>query len=447
MKKKILFVSLGCDKNLVDSEMMLGMLAEHGYEFTDDEQEADLVVVNTCCFINDAKEESINTILEMAELKKSGAIEGLIVTGCLAQRYREEIQTEIPEVDAILGTAAIDEIVRTIEDTCRGVKENHYKSLEERPLTGVDRVVTTGGHYAYLKIAEGCDKHCTYCIIPKVRGNYRSVPLERLVEEAEKLAARGVRELILVAQETTLYGTDLYGDKALPELLHRLCMISDLHWIRLLYCYPEEIDARLIRVIQQEEKICHYLDLPIQHASNGILKRMGRRTDKEQLENIIGTLRREIPDICLRTTLITGFPGETQEDHEELLDFVDRMEFDRLGVFPYSQEEDTPAALMEGQIAEEVKQERYAQLMELQQEIAFEAAENMVGRVVDAMIEGRITEENAYVARTYKDAPGVDGFLFVNTGRELMTGDFVKVRVTASNEYDLIGELEDEFTE
>ncbi len=425
MKKKILFVSLGCDKNLVDSEMMLGMLAEHGYEFTDDEQEADLVVVNTCCFINDAKEESINTILEMAELKKSGAIEGLIVTGCLAQRYREEIQTEIPEVDAILGTAAIDEIVRTIENTCRGVKENHYKSLEERPLTGVDRVVTTGGHYAYLKIAEGCDKHCTYCIIPKVRGNYRSVPLERLVEEAEKLAARGVKELILVAQETTLYGTDLYGDKALPELLHRLCMISDLHWIRLLYCYPEEIDARLIRVIQQEEKICHYLDLPIQHASNGILKRMGRRTDKEQLENIIGTLRREIPDICLRTTLITGFPGETQEDHEELLDFVDRMEFDRLGVFPYSQEEDTPAALMEGQIAEEVKQERYAQLMELQQEIAFEAAENMVGRVVDAMIEGRITEENAYVARTYKDAPGVDGFLFVNTGRELMTGDFV----------------------
>lgn len=447
MKKKLLFVSLGCDKNLVDSEMMLGMLAEHGYEFTDDEQEADLVVVNTCCFINDAKEESINTILEMAELKKSGAIEGLIVTGCLAQRYREEIQTEIPEVDAILGTAAIDEIVRTIEDTCRGVKENHYKSLEERPLTGVDRVVTTGGHYAYLKIAEGCDKHCTYCIIPKVRGNYRSVPLERLVEEAEKLVARGVRELILVAQETTLYGTDLYGDKALPELLHRLCMIRDLHWIRLLYCYPEEIDARLIRAIQQEEKICHYLDLPIQHASNGILKRMGRRTDKEQLENIIGTLRREIPDICLRTTLITGFPGETQEDHEELLDFVDRMEFDRLGVFPYSQEEDTPAALMEGQIAEEVKQERYAQLMELQQEIAFEAAENMVGRVVDAMIEGRITEENAYVARTYKDAPGVDGFLFVNTGRELMTGDFVKVRVMASNEYDLIGELEDEFTE
>lgn len=441
-----MFVSLGCDKNLVDSEMMLGMLAGHGYEFTDDEREADLAVVNTCCFINDAKEESINTILEMAELKKSGAINGLIVTGCLAQRYREEIQTEIPEVDAILGTSAIDEIVRTIEDVCRGVKENRYKSLEERPLTGVNRVVTTGGHYAYLKIAEGCDKHCTYCIIPKVRGNYRSVPMEELVEEAETLADRGVRELILVAQETTLYGTDLYGYKALPELLHRLSMINGLHWIRLLYCYPEEIDDELIRAIRQEEKICHYLDLPIQHASNDILKRMGRRTDKEHLENIIDTLRREIPDICLRTTLITGFPGETQEDHEELLDFVDRMEFDRLGVFPYSQEEDTPAALMEGQIAEEVKQERYAQLMELQQEIAFETAEDMAGRVVEAMIEGRITEENAYVARTYKDAPGVDGYLFVNTGRELMTGDFVKVRITASNEYDLIGELEDEFT-
>lgn len=447
MKKKILFVSLGCDKNLVDSEMMLGMLAKHGYEFTDDEQEADFVVVNTCCFINDAKEESINTILEMAELKKSGAVEGLVVTGCLAQRYREEIQTEIPEVDAILGTAAIDEIVRTIDGVFQGVKENHYKSLEEKPLTGVERVVTTGGHFAYLKIAEGCDKHCTYCIIPKVRGNYRSVPMEHLLEEAEMLADRGVKELILVAQETTLYGMDLYGHKALPELLHRLCKINGLYWIRILYCYPEEIDDDLIRTIQQENKICHYLDLPIQHASDNILRRMGRRTDKRQLENIIAALRQRIPDICLRTTLITGFPGETQEEHEELLDFVDRMEFDRLGVFLYSQEEDTPAALMGGQIAEEVKQDRYAQLMELQQEIAFEAAHNMVGRVVDAMIEGRITEEDAYVARTYKDAPGVDGFLFVNTRRELMTGDFVKVRVTASNEYDLIGELEDEFTE
>ena len=446
MKKKILFVSLGCDKNLVDSEMMLGMLAQNGYEFTDDEQEADAVVINTCCFINDAKEESINTILEMAELKKSGSIEMLIVTGCLAQRYREEIQTEIPEVDAILGTMAIDEIVKTLDEVSGGVRINHYKSLDEKPLTGVERVVTTGGHYAYLKIAEGCDKHCTYCIIPKVRGSYRSVPMDDLVQEAEELAEKGVKELILVAQETTLYGRDLYGHKALPELLHRLCNISGIYWIRIMYCYPEEIDDELIRTIRDEKKICHYLDLPIQHASDRVLQRMGRKTDKCQLEDIIRKLRREIPDICLRTTLISGFPGETEEDHEELVDFVDRMAFDRLGVFTYSQEEDTPAAVMPDQIPEEVKEDRRAQLMELQQDIAFEAAEDMAGRVVTAMIEGKVADENAYVARTYKDAPNVDGFLFINTGRELMTGDFVKVKITASYEYDLIGELDDEPT-
>ena len=448
MKKKILFVSLGCDKNLVDSEMMLGLLAKSSYEFTDDEREADVVVINTCCFINDAKEESINTILEMAELKKSGAIESLIVTGCLAQRYKEEIQAEIPEVDAILGTMAIDEIAKTLEEVGQGIRTNRYKSLDEKPLTGVDRVVTTGGHYAYLKIAEGCDKHCTYCIIPKVRGNYRSVPMEDLVQEAEKLAEQGVRELILVAQETTLYGVDLYGHKSLSELLHRLCEISGLYWIRILYCYPEEIDGALIETIRQEKKICHYLDLPIQHASDRILRRMGRRTDREHLEQTIDRLRQEIPDICLRTTLITGFPGETQEDHEQLLDFIDRMEFDRLGVFPYSQEEDTPAALMEDQIEEEIKQQRFAELMELQQEIAFAAAQDMVGKVVTAVIEGKVVDENAYVARTYKDAPGVDGLLFVNTGRELLTGDFVKVKVNGVYEYDLMGVLvEDEFTE
>ena len=448
MKKKILFVSLGCDKNLVDSEMMLGLLAKSSYEFTDDEREADVVVVNTCCFINDAKEESINTILEMAELKKIGAIESLIVTGCLAQRYKEEIQAEIPEVDAILGTMAIDEIAKTLEEVGQGIRTNRYKSLDEKPLTGVDRVVTTGGHYAYLKIAEGCDKHCTYCIIPKVRGNYRSVPMEDLVQEAEKLAEQGVRELILVAQETTLYGVDLYGHKALPELLHRLCKISGLYWVRILYCYPEEIDEALIETIRQEKKICHYLDLPIQHASDRVLRRMGRRTDREHLEQTIDRLRQEIPDICLRTTLITGFPGETQEDHEQLLDFIDRMEFDRLGVFPYSQEEDTPAALMEDQIEEEIKQQRFAELMELQQEIAFAAAQDMVGKVVTAVIEGKVVDENAYVARTYKDAPGVDGLLFVNTGRELLTGDFVKVKVNGVYEYDLMGVLvEDEFTE
>lgn len=447
MKKKILFVSLGCDKNLVDSEMMLGLLAAGGYAFTDDESEADIVVVNTCCFIGDAKEESINTILEMAQLKESGTIELLIVAGCLAQRYREEIQKEIPEVDAVIGTTAIDEICRTIEELYRGVRQNRYRSLEQKPLTGVERIVTTGGHYAYLKIAEGCDKHCTYCIIPKVRGAYRSVPMESLLAEARRLAEQGVRELILVAQETTVYGQDLYGHKALPELLRGLCAIDGLYWIRLLYCYPEEIDDELIRTIRDEPKICHYLDLPVQHASDRILRRMGRRTDRKALQDIIGKLRREIPDICLRTTLISGFPGETQEEHEELLAFVEEMQFDRLGVFAYSQEEDTDAADMPDQIPEEVKQARRGEIMERQQRIAFAAADRMAGVCVTAMIEGRIAEEDAYVARTYKDAPGVDGFLFINTQRELMTGDFVKVKITASNEYDLIGELTDESAE
>lgn len=446
MMKKILFVSLGCDKNLVDSEMMLGMLAQSGYEFTDDEREADIVVINTCCFIGDAKEESISTILEMAELKKSGGIEALVVAGCLAQRYREEIQTEIPEVDAILGTTAINEVVRTLDEVLCGTRKNHYKGLDEKPLTGVKRVVTTGGHYAYLKIAEGCDKHCTYCIIPKVRGNYRSVPMENLISEARELAGKGVKEMILVAQETTIYGQDIYGRKALPKLLRELCKIDGICWIRILYCYPEEIDDELIRTIRDEKKICHYLDIPIQHASDEILKKMGRKTDRKHLQETIDKLRREIPDICLRTTLITGFPGETQADHEELLEFVDRMEFDRLGVFPYSQEEDTAAALMPDQIPDEIKEERRAQLMELQQEIAFDAAQNMVGSVLTAMIEGKVADENAYVARTYKDAPNVDGFLFINTDRELMTGDFVRVKITGSYEYDLIGELEDEFT-
>ncbi len=447
MSDKILFISLGCDKNLVDSEKMLALLSEKGYGFTDDEAEADIVVINTCCFINDAKQESIDTILEMAELRKNGALKALIVAGCLAQRYREEIQKEIPEVDMIIGISAIDEITQALDKFRCGQKENYYGSPDKRPYADTKRILTTGGHYAYLKIAEGCDKHCTYCVIPKVRGSYRSIPMENLVEEAEMLAAEGVKELIIVAQETTLYGVDLYGVKTLPTLLRRLCRIDELYWIRILYCYPEEIDDELIRVIKEEPKICHYLDLPIQHGCDTILKRMGRRTTGGELEEVVGKLRREIPDICIRTTLITGFPGETEEEHEELLAFVERMEFDRLGVFTYSQEEDTPAAVMAGQIPEEVKEERRAQLMELQQEIAFDAAVSMEGKLVDAMIEGKVTDEDAYVARTYKDAPNVDGFLFINTKRELMTGDFVKCRITGAYEYDLIGELEDEFTQ
>ena len=438
---KILFISLGCDKNLVDSEVMLGMLTSKGYEITDDENEADVVVVNTCCFIGDAKEESIHNILEMAELRKAGDIKALIVTGCLAQRYKEEVQTEIPEVDAIIGTTAIDAIVETLEDVLAGQGHNHIEDINRTPVYDKSRIVTTGGHYAYLKIAEGCDKRCSYCIIPKVRGNYRSIPMESLLAEARKLVEFGAKELILVAQETTLYGKDLYGEKSLPRLLHELCKIDGLYWIRILYCYPEEITDELIETIRTEEKVCHYLDIPIQHASDNILKRMGRRTNQAELRDMIARLRERIPDICLRTTLITGFPGETQEDHEELMAFVDEMEFDRLGVFTYSAEEDTPAAEFEDQIEEEIKKDRQAEIMELQQEIAFEKAENAVGRTVLAMIEGRLPDENAYAARTYMDAPNVDGLVFVQTSRELMTGDFAKVKITGSYEYDLIGEI------
>lgn len=444
---KILLVSLGCDKNLVDSEVMLGMLAEKGYTFTDDEAEAEIAVVNTCCFINDAKEESVNAILEMAELKKSGQLKALIVTGCLAQRYQKEIREEIEEVDAIIGTSAIDKIAETIEDAIAGKSREHVLPLDGKLSGNRKRMVTTGGHYAYLKIAEGCNKHCTYCIIPAIRGEYRSVPMEELMAEAETLVAGGVKELILVAQETTLYGLDLYGEKKLPELLSRLCRIPGLYWIRILYCYPEEITDDLIRVIKQEEKICHYLDIPVQHGSDSVLKRMGRKTDSEQIRNMVKKLRENIPDICLRTTLITGFPGETEKDHETLMEFVDEMEFDRLGVFTYSPEEGTPASLMPDQVGEDVKEKRRDAIMELQQEIAYEAAGKMEGKSVDAMIEGKIADEDAYVARTYKDAPNVDGYLFIHTDRQLMSGDFVKVRITGSYEYDLIGEICDEFTE
>lgn len=445
---KLLFISLGCDKNLVDSEYMLGYLKNAGIEFTNDETEADIIIVNTCGFINDAKEESINTILEMAQQKETGKCKALIVTGCLAQRYKTEVIAEIPEVDAVLGTTAYDEIAEIINQVLAG--ESHCVVIKDinMPLeANRERMVTTGGHYAHLKIAEGCDKHCTYCIIPKIRGEYRSVPMEELVAEAKTLAEGGVKELILVAQETTMYGKDLYGEKKLPELLHKLCEIPGIYWIRIQYCYPEEITEELIQTIKEEDKICNYLDLPIQHANDEILKRMGRRTNKEQLKTIIKKLRQEIPDIALRTTLISGFPGETEEMHQEVLDFVDEMEFDRLGVFAYSPEEDTPAAEFEQQVPQEVKEDRRDEIMELQQEIAFDICNDMIGKELLVMIEGSVAGENAYVGRTYKDAPNVDGYIFVNTEENLMSGDFVKVKVTGALEYDLIGEIVNEFAE
>lgn len=437
---KIFFVSLGCDKNLVDSEMMIGMLAKSGHTITDDEKEADVVVVNTCCFILDAKQESIDTILQMAELKKNASLKVLIVTGCLGERYREEIQAEIPQVDAILGTNSFDLIVQTIDEVMEGKKQNHFTDIHHTPVYGKERMVTTGGHYAYLKIAEGCDKHCTYCIIPKIRGDFRSVPMEVLLNEAQKLARDGVKELILVAQETTVYGKDLYGKKALPELLEKLAAIDELEFIRILYCYPEEITDELIDVIKKEPKICHYLDMPIQHASDPILKRMGRRTSHEQLRSIITKLRKEIPDICLRTTLITGFPGETKQDFSILKEFVKEMRFDRLGVFPYSLEEGTPAARMKKQIPTFLKKMRRNEIMRLQQKIAFEKAKEMIGQKLSVMIEGKLPEDGVFIGRTYKDAPNVDGMVFVNSDRELVTGDVVTVGITDFHEYDLIGE-------
>lgn len=440
-KMKILFISLGCDKNLVDSEEMLGLLNREHFEFTDDESEADVIVINTCCFVNDAKEESVNTILQMAEYRKSGSCKALIVTGCLAQRYKTEISDEIPEVDAILGTSSYDKIVDAVKSTIGGEKFEKFNPLDELIVEESERVVTTGGHYAYIKIAEGCNKCCTYCIIPKIRGRYRSVPEEEILKTAEKLVKNGAKELILVAQETTLYGVDLYGRKTLPDLLKKICKIPGLVWVRILYCYPEEITDELIEVMKNESKVCHYIDMPIQHASDRILKAMGRRTNRAELTERISKIRKEIPDIVLRTTLISGFPGETEEDHEEMLDFVDEMEFERLGVFAYSPEEDTAAAEMPDQIDEDIKIKRRNEIMELQQEIAFENAEDMIGRELLVMIEGKVVDENAYVGRTYMDCPNVDGNIFITTDEELITGDFVKVKVTGAAEYDLIGEI------
>lgn len=455
---KLFCVSLGCDKNLVDTEKMLGLLNGLGLTFTDDETEADVILVNTCCFIGDAKEESVNTILEMARYREEGRCRALIVAGCLAQRYKQEILDEIPEVDAILGTTSYEEIAKVLEQVLEGEDNTHiacFHGLEELPDAKAKRVVTTGGYYAFLKISEGCDKRCTYCIIPYLRGPYRSVPIEELVEEASQLARDGVKELILVAQETTLYGKDIYGEKSLPRLLHELGKIPGIQWIRIQYCYPEEITDELIEAIRTEEKVCHYLDIPIQHASDRILKRMGRKTNRAELTERIGSLRRAVPDIALRTTLISGFPGETESDHEELMDFVNEMEFERLGVFTYSAEEDTPAYSYPDQVPQELKEERRGELMELQQDIAFEHCENMVGQVLTVLIEGKVVDEPVYVGRTYMDAPNVDGMIFVSTdtvsrsgqagnGVELMSGDFVRVKVTGAAEYDLIGEVCDE---
>lgn len=435
---KVYFISLGCDKNLVDSEVMLGLLSDNGHTITDDETEAEAIVINTCCFIHDAKEESIQSIIEMSQLKQTGNLKRLIITGCLAERYAEEIREQLPEVDAVIGTNSLSDLPEAL------VAEEFFvsqKPLSDLPEINTKRMLSPDSYVSYLKIAEGCDKHCTYCIIPKIRGPYRSVPMERLLSEAEYLAQEGVRELILVAQETTIYGVDLYQRKALPELLHKLCAIEGIEWIRILYCYPEEITDELIAVMKEEPKICHYLDMPIQHASDDILKRMGRRTSRKDLVGIIRKLRKEIPGITLRTTLITGFPGETEEDMSVLKDFVSKMKFDRLGVFPYSKEEDTPAAKMKEQVPKRTRVKRRNEIMRLQHDICVRNGEKCVGKKFDVIVDGFLPEENVYVGRTYMDAPGIDGNVYFEANRTMISGEIVKVRITASHEYDLIGEL------
>ncbi len=432
---KVLLISLGCDKNLVDSEVMLGLLNKAGHQLTNDETEADVIVVNTCAFISDAKEESINTIIEMGELKKTGKLKKLIVAGCLSQRYKDEIMKELPEIDVIIGATNYDKIVEAIGTD----EESIVDDINYTPRPIAERIVTTNASMAYFKIAEGCNKLCTYCIIPHIRGRYRSMPMDSLIASAEKLASDGIKELVLVAQETTLYGVDLYGEKKLPELLTKLSEIEGIEWIRLLYCYPEEITDELIEVMATNPKICHYVDIPIQHSENAILKRMGRRTSREDIVELVGRLRAAMPDIAIRTTLISGFPGETQELHDGLVDFVDECEFDRLGVFTYSPEEGTPAAEYEDQVDGELAAKWRDEIMELQQEISYEKNQQMIGTTQKVLIEGYLVDDDVYVGRTYRDAPGVDGIVFVSAPYELISGSFVDVKITEANEYDLTG--------
>ena len=449
----ILMVSLGCDKNLCDSEAMLGLLAKHNYNITNDEQEADAIIVNTCSFIKDAMEESVNTVLEMAKLKQQN-LKYLIVTGCMAQRFKDEIFDEIPEIDACLGTSSFDKILDVIEELKArdGIEDAEEISVYDdidrlATITESNKVITSGTFMGYLKIAEGCDKFCTYCVIPHIRGHYRSVPMEQLLKETEYMASQGIEELVLVAQETTCHGKDLYGEKRLHVLVRELAKIDGIKWIRLMYCYPEEIYDELIDCFKEEPKLLHYIDMPMQHSEDAILKRMGRRTDRASIETVIGKLREAAPDIAIRTSLIAGFPGETQEDHEALMAFLDEQELDRVGVFTYSREDGTPAATFENQIDEETAEQWRNEIMELQQEISLDKNETFVGKIMQVIIEGYSSDDDVYVGRTYRDAPGVDGLVFVNCDYELMSGQIVDVRINEVGPYDMIGGIVDESAE
>ncbi len=439
---KILMISLGCDKNLCDSEEMLGRLQARGYDITNDEADADAVIINTCSFIKDAMQESIDNILEMAQLKGNAGIKYIIVCGCLAERFKDEITKEIPEIDAVVGTTGFDKIVDVIDKLREGEKNvTSFEPLDYLTDTRTDRVLTASTFYSYLKIAEGCDKRCTYCAIPKFRGPFRSVPMEKLLEQARMLASNGIKELMLVAQETTCYGKDIYGEKKLHTLIRKLSEIEGIEWIRLLYAYPEEIYDELIEEMATNKKVCHYIDMPLQHTEDKILKRMGRRINKEGIVNVVSRLRERMPDICIRTTFIAGFPGEEASDHEALMEFINELEFDRLGVFTYSREEGTPAAEFPNQVDEEIAADYMKEIMELQQEISFEKNEALVGETLAVIIEGYIAEDDVYVGRTYRDAPNVDGLVFVTAPYELMSGAIVEVKINEASEYDLIGDV------
>lgn len=444
MNIKMAFVSLGCDKNLVDSEVMLGLCKQGGIEIVSDESTADLIVVNTCCFIQDALEESIETIVEMGEYKKEGNCKGIIVAGCLGQRYEKDIFDEMPEVDAVVGTTAYEKIVEVAKRVYEGEKLKELTDID-MPMISEDnsalRMLSTAGHFAYLKIAEGCDNHCTYCVIPKLRGKYRSRKIESLVKEATVLAEQGIKELILVAQDTALYGSDIYGKSCLDKLLTELSKVEGIEWIRILYCYPEHITDETIAVMASEDKVCKYLDMPVQSGCDTVLKRMGRKNTANIIEEKIEKLRTAMPEITLRTTLITGFPGETEEEFNATLSFVEKARFDRLGVFTYSQEDGTPAAIMENQIAEDIKLERKDRIMEMQKFISAEKCENAVGKKMRVLVEGRLPEDKVYCARSYKDAPDIDGLVFVSSDEELLTGDFCEVVITEASDYDLYGRV------
>lgn len=442
--KKVSFTSLGCDKNRVDSEVMVGILRRDGYEITPDETEADLIVVNTCCFIKDALEESIETILELAELKKTGNCKGLVVAGCLGERYQKDFFDELPEVDAVVGTGAYESIGTVAENILGGSDEKRYLADINSQMDESNanlRVLSTAPYFAYLKISEGCDNNCTYCVIPKLRGKHRSRTMESLVDETRGLAELGVKELVLVAQDTSIYGRDLYGESKLHELLEKLSEIDGISWIRVLYCYPETLTQKTIDVMSTNPKVCHYLDMPIQHGSDTVLRRMGRKTSQNEIREKVLALRKAMPDIAIRTTVITGFPEETEEEFNGVVDFINEMKFERLGVFSYSNEDGTPASKMKNQIDDELKEVRRGKLMEEQKNIAIKNCEKEVGKIMEVLIEGKLPDENVYCARSRKDAPDIDGLVFINSEEELISGEFLKVKITEALDYDLIGEI------